>query len=546
MAGEAGLVGRMELLTGGTHGRAAVRRHAKHHLVAHGTGPVLGLVLGIDVGTTGLKIVALDSKGTVVATSNVPYVSIAREWHEAEQDPWLWYRAMQHGLESLRTRLDLGSVVGVGVSGQTHGLVVVDKDGEPLGPCLTWADARCHAEAEDLRLRFGDLVLEHCGNPVVEAFTAPKMLWAARHWQDRVRSGRLCLPKDFLRWTLTGDWATDPSDAASTLLFGLTTQAWSEHLVNAAGWRVDQLPPVHPSASVVGRISREGAARSGIPVGTPVVTGASDVSCAALGAGLVDPGAKYINIGTAAQVLSVAPIQRDGRRYTFGHCLPDRFLAMGSVYAAGRSLSWFASNFRSARGNPERPAAAFRRLDELVKTVSPGSRGLIFLPYLSGISLPVADPFGRGAFVGLTSTHGQAECWRAVLEGVGYAIRSVLDDMDEAISLPGGLVVGGGGGSSRVWSAILASIFGRPVSILTSEASPVGAAMLAGIGVAMYRDADEAVRRCVRIRATHEPDPNAAKFYADGHPVFVDLTDRLRPVFPKLARLAMAPEGERP
>jgi len=540
------LVGLLGSRTGSTHGRAAVPPQAAQRLVADWVGPMLGLVLGIDVGTTGLKVAALNSKGTVVATTKVPYTAVTRDWHEAEQDPWLWCRAMQRGLGDLRTRLDLGGVVGVGVSGQTHGLVVVDEGGEPLGPCLTWADTRCHAEAEDLRRRFGDLVLEECGNPVVEAFTAPKMLWAARHWQDRVRGGRLCLPKDFLRWTLTGDWATDPSDAASTLVFDLKAQAWSELLANAVGWRTDQLPPIHPSASVVGRVSEEGAARSGLSVGTPVVTGASDVSCAALGAGLLEPGSTYINIGTAAQVLSVAPPSRDGHLYTFGHCLAERFLAMGSVYAAGLSLSWFASRFRSYGGNPKRLATAFHRLDRLAYTVMPGSRGLVFLPYLSGISLPVPDPFGRGAFVGLTSGHGQAECWRAVLEGVGYAIRSVLEDVDEAVSASRTLVLGGGGGSSRVWSAMLASVFGRPVSVLKSEASPVGAAMLAGIGVAMYRDTEEAVRRCVRIRATYEPDPDAAKYYADGYPVFEELTDRLRPVFPKLARLAVAREGEKP
>ncbi|HSW43615.1 MAG TPA: FGGY family carbohydrate kinase [Patescibacteria group bacterium] len=500
---------------------------------------MLGLVLGIDAGTTGLKVAALNSKGTVVATSRVPYTAVTRDWHEGEQDPWMWCRAMQRGLGDLRSRLDLGDVVGVGVSGQTHGLVVVDESGEPLGRCLTWADTRCHAEVEELRSRFGDLILEHGGNPVVEAFTAPKMLWAARHWQDRVRGGRLCLPKDFLRWTLTGDWTTDPSDAASTLVFDLKSQAWSARLVSAVGWSADQLPPVHASASVVGRVSEEGAARTGLSVGTPVVTGASDVSCAALGAGLVEPGGTYVNIGTAAQVLTVAPPSRDGRLYTFGHCLPGRFLAMGSTYAAGLSLSWFASSFRSSGGSAERLAAALHRLDRLAYTVRPGSRGLFFLPYLAGISLPVPDPFGRGAFVGLTSSHGRAECWRAVLEGVGFAIRTVLEEIDRAVPTSGTLVLGGGGGSSRVWSAMLASIFGRPVSVLKSEASPLGAAMLAGIGVAMYRDAEEAARRCVRIRATYEPDPDAAGYYADGHPVFEELTNHLRPVFPKLARLAV-------
>ena len=290
------------------------------------------LVVGIDLGTSGAKALALADDGIVRGSAQVAYTAIDAHVGEGEQDPSLWLSAGAMALAGLGQQVDLRKVEALGLSGQTHGLVLVDGRGEALGPCLTWADARCAAEAAELRDALGDEIIRASGNAVLEAFTAPKMLWAKRHWAA-TESARLCLPKDYIRYALTDAWATDPSDAASTLLFDLKSQMWHPKLVDATGWRLQQLPPIRPSMSVAGTLTRRGAALTGLRAGIPVmITGASDVACAALGAGLRSPGVTYLNVGTAAQLLTVAEPQPDpSSRFVFGHCLPGVYLAMGSA-----------------------------------------------------------------------------------------------------------------------------------------------------------------------------------------------------------------------
>jgi xylulokinase len=499
---------------------------------------VKDFVLGIDLGTTRLKVVALSQDGVVRASAHAAYSSVAPHMGEAEQDPQTWRDALLLALAELGARVDLARVASVGLSGQTHGLVLVDSTGRALTPCMTWADTRCRAEAAELRGAVGDLVRDRCGNPILEAFTAPKMLWAARHWADQVRDARLCLPKDYLRWWITDRWATDPSDAASTLVFDLPDQRWSSTLVNAVGWRTEQLPEIEPSSAVAGHVTADFAAATGLAEGTPVVTGASDVACAAFGAGLLRPGATYINLGTAAQVLAVADGPQAGPGFVFQHCLPGRFLSMGSLYAAGLSLRWFVEGFRPTGPATRRGQSEYARLDRLASQVPPGSAGLLFLPYLTGRSLPRPDPLARGAFVGLTTGHGWAHCARAILEGVAYGLRDALESLETSGMPSHGLTLGGGGGAGPVWPAILACVLGRNVSVLAQESSPLGAAMLAGIGIGLFESADAAVERCVRVRSTCPPRPDVVGVYEDGYRAFRDAGERLGPLSPALARMA--------
>jgi xylulokinase len=445
---------------------------------------------------------------------------------------------MVDALTALGRVVDLSRAVAMGLSGQSHGLVLVDDSGEALAPCQTWADTRCSAEAAELREAVGDETARRTGNTILEAFTAPKMLWAMRHWPV-TKSARLCLPKDYLRYSLTGAWATDPSDAASTLLFDLASQAWSPALVQATGWSERQLPPVLPSASVAGALTGHWAALSGLASDMPVITGASDVACAALGAGLTQPGRTYLNVGTAAQLLRVAePGAKPAGHFIFEHCLPNVELAAGSVYSAGLSLRWFVERMRpDGVVVPARPAD-YRRIDRLASKVPPGSRGLIFLPYLTGASLPVPDPVARGAFVGLSATHGVAECGRAILEGVGYSLRSALESLESDGPHAPTLMLGGGAGASRVWPAVLAGVLGRPLSVLRHESSPLGAAMLAGVGAGLFSSASDAVERCVQVCDTYDASPDVHDLYDRGHRVFVDLDRSLRPAYPRLAQLA--------
>ena len=496
------------------------------------------LVLGIDLGTSGAKALALAEDGMVRGSARVGYTALDADVGEGEQDPSLWQSATALVLAELGQQIDLRQVEALGLSGQTHGLVMVDGHGEALGPCLTWADARCGAEAAELRETLGDEIIQASGNAVLEAFTAPKMLWAKRHW-PATDSARLCLPKDYLRYVLTDAWATDPSDAASTLLFDLKNQKWHAKLVAATGWSLPQLPPVQPSASVAGMLTRRGAALTGLRTGIPVITGASDVACAAFGAGLRSPGVTYLNVGTAAQLLTVAQPQPDpSSRFVFGHCLPDVYLAMGSIYAAGLSVRWFIEHMRPTGRVVAAEATDYRRVDRLAAAVPPGARGLMFLPYLTGSSLPDANPLARGAFVGLSSSHGSAECSRAILEGVGYALRVALDGLDPAGTATQRLVLGGGVGASRVWPDVLAGVLGRPISVLRYDSSPLGAAMLAGIGAGIFEGPATAVERSVSWLRSCEADPEVRGQYDRGYEVFITLRDSLRPVFAGLASLA--------
>jgi xylulokinase len=501
------------------------------------------LALGIDLGTSGLKAIALSADGVARGSARVAYTSLDPAFSEAEQDPALWLAAMARAIALLGQEVDLRRVAGVGLSGQTHGLVLVDERGKAVAPCMTWADARCNVEAAELREIVGDEVTRRTGNVVLESFTAPKMLWAMRHWPE-TRTARLCLPKDFLRLVLTGQWATDPSDAASTLLFDLADQRWAPTLVHSTGFGEHQLPPVQPSASIAGRVTKDGAALSGLPEGTPVVTGASDVACAALGAGLVGPGTTYLNVGTAAQLLTVAePRPELTGRFVFQHCLPNLRLAAGTVYSAGLSLKWYLERMGSSGAVISAGPATFRRADRLASAVPPGARGLMFLPYLTGSSLPAPDPLARGAFVGLSTMHGTAECLRAILEGVGYGLRTALESLEEGGPPARRLVLGGGAAASRLWPQILAGVLGRELSLLRRESSPVGAALLGAIGVGMFRDVDQAIARSVSVKSTHEASPETRNLYDRGYGEFARIDAGLRPVFPGLARLSGAEEA---
>ncbi len=500
------------------------------------------ILLGLDLGTSGVKAMALMPSGDLVATGYASYPSHT-QGAEFEQDPHDWWRALAEALADLAraaSRPILGEVSVVGLSGHTHGLVLTDVMGEPVRPVMTWADHRGTAESAELGERLGNQFRERCGNTPLEAFTAPKLLWMARHEPATLAGAvRLCLPKDWLRWRLTGEWATDGSDAAGTLLFDLGRQAWDEELIEACGGDVGIFPAILPSAAVAGTISSEAALAMGLPAGIPVATGGSDVGCAALGAGIVEPGATYVNVGTACQVLTATEQPHPGDHYLFQHVVPGRFLAMGSLFAAGLSLRWFAKRFAaSERAAAERDAVrVYQLLDQLASGVAPGSDGLLFLPYLDGGSVPHPDALARGAFVGLSQDHGEPELVRAILEGVAYGISEILASFRRSCLPLSDVRLGGGAAGSELWPSIFANVFGLPLTVLERSASPVAAAILAGIAVGEFKDYDEGVTACVRPAFRVEPDPTLVPLYEAGYRLYSGLYDRLAPVFHDLAAM---------
>jgi xylulokinase len=430
----------------------------------------------------------------------------------------------------------LDAVRAVGLSGQTHGLVLVDERFAPVRPCLTWADQRAVAETRALARQVGAVVRERCANQVLEAFTLPKALWLARREPDALAAARhLGMPKDYLRHRLTGGWGTDHSDAASTLLYDLRTRDWDDELWEVAGLDDGLRPEICSSADVVGTVTAAAAAETGLPVGVPVTAGASDVACAALGAGVDELGVTYVNLGTAAQLMTPVRDPLAGVAHTFRGAGREELLAMTSVYSAGRSLEWFVESL--CQGPAGRWTSdggdRHRRIAEAVATVPPGANGLLF-----GASTPWFDADARAALLGLTAAHGQPDALRAVIEGVALAIRLALDELVARDAAVDHVRLGGGPSRSPAWSRIVADVCEARVEVLEGDASALGAGMLAGIGAGAFTDAAAAIEACVAVRDVVEPDDDAVAVYRRHAELFRQAYDGLAPVFEALGRPA--------
>ena len=476
------------------------------------------IVAGLDVGTSGVKGLALDSEtGDVVASSEHGYAFSTPRPGWAEQSPSLWWEATQGVLEAL------GKVEGIGLSGQMHGLVALDSSDRVLRPALLWNDQRTAAEVAEIEARLGGLdgLLAATGNRALTGFTAPKLLWMARNEPDLyARVARVMLPKDYVRLRLCGEFATDVTDASGTLWFDPAAREWSPRMLEAlevdAGW----LPRVEESVAVTGATAE----------GTPVAAGAGDQGAGAVGVGAASPGPVSVVLGTSGVVLSSLPgyaYDPGGRLQASAHAVADRWFAMGVILSAAGSLSWL----REATGG-----APFDVLLDEAERWPPGVEGLTFLPYLSGERTPHADPEARGAFAGLSVRHDRGALVRAVLEGVAFGLRDAFDLLEE---LGGGVElrvgrVSGGGARSGLWLRIVASALGLPLErVAVDEGAAFGAALLGGVAASAWREVDEAVNACVRVRETVEPVEEWAAAYAEAR-------ERYRELYPALKRTQVA------
>jgi xylulokinase len=477
------------------------------------------IVAGLDVGTSGVKGLALDTdSGDVVASAEhgYPFDTPRPGW--AEQDPELWWQASERVLAELGGR-ELG---GIGLSGQMHGLVALDSGDRVLRPALLWNDQRTAAEAEEIEARLGGLegLLAAVGNRALTGFTAPKLLWMAHHEPDLyARVARVMLPKDYVRLRLCGEFATDVTDASGTLWFDPAARGWSDRVLDALEVERSWLPRVEESPTVTGTTAG----------GVPVAAGAGDQGAGAVGVGAVQPGPVSVVLGTSGVVLGALPgyaYDPGGRLQASAHAVPERWFAMGVILSAAGSLSWL----RDATGG-----APFDELLAEAEGWAPGVEGLTFLPYLTGERTPHADPEARGAFAGLSVRHNRGALARAVLEGVAFGLRDALDLLDE---LGGSELrvgrVSGGGARSGLWLRIVATALGLPLErVLVDEGAAYGAALLGGVAAGAWRDVDEAVAACVRVRETVEPVEEWAGAYAEAR-------ERYRELYPALKRTQVA------
>jgi xylulokinase len=474
------------------------------------------IIIGLDVGTTGVKAVAITADGELTGKSAEHYKLRMPRPGWAEQDPEAWWRATKRALVRLG-----GEPVAIGLTGQMHGLVCLDHDNRVLRPAILWNDQRTGVECAEIESRLGlERLVELTGNRALAGFTAPKLLWLRAHESDTYRRiSHICLPKDYVRLKLTGEHATDVSDASGTLLFDVARRRWSDELLDALELPADWLPQALESREVSGRTQ----------TGVPVAAGAGDQAAGALGVGVVGPGALSVVLGTSGVVFSALRdyiCDRQARLHVFCHAVPDTWHAMGVMLSAAGSLHWL----RDVLGG------SFDKLLAAAEEWSPGCEGLSFAPYLSGERTPYADPDIRGAFCGLDLRHDRGALCRSVLEGVAFGLRDSLELMRSLGVEPRSARVSGGGANSELWLRIVASVLRLPLErTANSEGAAFGAALLGGISAGVFTDAEDAVSRCVRVSGTVEPDGEWADRYDELYGRF----GRLYPALRQVAQVAV-------
>ena len=439
----------------------------------------------------------------------------------AEQDPDDWRRATESALAEVSAGRE---IAGIGLSGQMHGLVVLDEAGSVIRPAILWNDQRTASECAEIEDRIGlDRLIGMTGNRALPGFTAPKLLWLRRHEPESyARIARVMLPKDYVRLGLTGAWAIDASDASGTLLLDVARRDWSAEVVDALELPREWLPPVLESPEVSGRVTN--GRGDALAPGIPVAAGAGDQPAAAVGVGATRPGTLSVVLGTSGVVLAPLPAyahDAEARVHAFCHARPGTWQAMGVMLSAAGSLQWLHDTI--AKDVP------FDALVAEAETWPPGAEGLLFLPYLAGERTPHADPDARGAFVGLELRHDRGALVRAVLEGVAFGLADSLDLLRSLGVDAATARVSGGGARSRLWLRIVASVLGIPLELTESEeGSALGAALLGGVAGGVFADVDDAVDRCVRVTSTVEPDPAWHEAYRSAH-------ERYRALYPALS-----------
>jgi xylulokinase len=470
-------------------------------------------LLGLDIGTSGARVLLCDEHGRGITTATAEYpLSMPRPlWSEQNPADW-WHGARTAIREVVQTAgVSRAQIVGLGLTGQMHGAAFLDANDAVIRPALLWNDQRTAAECAEITALVGaERLIEIAGNPALTGFQAPKILWLRNHEPAHYRRlARVLLPKDYIRLKLTGRAVTDVSDAAGTLLLDLRTRDWSNTILSALAIPRAWLPEVVEGPTVSGSLLPEVAAELGLPTGLPVIAGGGDNAAAAVGTGVIQRGMVSSSIGTSGVIFAHADtiaLDPHGRLHSFCHAVPATYHLMAVTLSAGGSLQWLRNTLRDL-GSPN---LSYDNLTSLASTVPVGAEGLLFLPYLSGERTPHLDPLASGAFVGLTTRHTAAHMARAVMEGVVYSLRDGLEIMRD-LGLPVGEIrATGGGAKNSLWRRLQADIYGAPVATLAAEEGPAyGAALLAGVGAGVFADVAAAVSRCVTVAGVTQPDPQA-------------------------------------
>ncbi len=505
----------------------------------------MGIVLGVDVGTSGTKAIAMEESGALLASCTVEYPLYSPRPGWAEQNPADWVDAAFEALASLASQIKAGEVKGIGLTGQMHGSVFLDADNRVIRPALLWCDQRTAAQCDAITEKVGEArLLEMVSNPALTGFTAPKVLWLRdkepEHY-ERVR--KVLLPKDYVRLMLTGEFATDVADASGTLLFDVKNRAWHTDLMSLLGIDPGFMPPAFEGTEVTGALTAEAAAKTGLTAGIPVVAGGGDQAAGGVGCGIVREGVLSASLGTSGVTFAFSETVHtdpEGRVHTFCHAVPGKWHVMGVMLSAGGSLQWF----RNMLCQPERGVAEmtgrdpYEYITQAAETVPAGAEGLLFLPYLSGERTPHKDPYAKGAFIGLSLRHTRAHMARAVLEGVAYGMRDSLEIIRGMGIGVEKMRASGGGARSRLWRQVMADVCQTPITTINVDEGPAyGAAILASVAAGLHGSVPEACDAIIEDVAAVPPETEHAAVYSRWYAEYAGAYAALAPGFKRAAAL---------
>lgn len=506
-------------------------------------------LLGIDIGTSGTKTVVFDVNGNTLASATYEYPLYQANIGWAEQDPEDWWKATVSSIKKVLSdsAIDSKNISGIGLSGQMHGMVLLDKQNEVLRNAIIWCDQRTQAECDLITEVVGkETLISITANPALTGFTASKVLWVKRNqpWIFE-KISKILLPKDYIRFMLTGEYATEVSDASGTQFLDVPKRAWSKEILSKLGIDRSLMPECYESHVVSGKITETAASLTGLKRGTPVVGGGGDQAAGAVGNGIVKSGVISSTIGTSGVVfahLDKVKIDLLGRVHTFCHAVDNAWHVMGVTQSAGLSLQWFRNNF----GVSERDLAKYIGVDpytimaQEAENAEPGCKGLIYLPYLMGERTPHLDPQAKGVIFGLTAQHSRNEVIRAIMEGVTYSLRDCLEIINELGISASEVRASGGGGKSPLWRQMQADMFNVRINTVNSSEGPaLGAALLAGVGTGLYSNVVEACDAAVKITDSQEPIANNVATYDSYYPVYKGLYAALKSSFEDTAKIGL-------
>lgn len=507
----------------------------------------MAFLLGVDIGTSGTKTVLFDESGNTVASSVEEYPLYQPMIGWAEQDPEDWWRATYSTIQQVisKSGIDASEIKGVGLSGQMHGAVLLDENNNVLRKAIIWCDQRSFAECQQITSVIGEKrLIEITANPALTGFTASKILWV-RNNEPQVyeKVKKILLPKDYIRYKLTGEFATEVSDASGMQLMDIPGRKWSDEVLSKLGIEKSMLGKLYESQEVTGKVNNSASSLTGLKEGTIVVGGAGDQAAGAVGNGIVKPGVVSSTIGTSGVVFAFSEnvsIDPKGRVHTFCHAVPNTWHIMGVTQGAGLSLKWFRDNFciEEKRTAEQMDVDPYMLMDKEAEKVAAGCSGLIYLPYLMGERTPHLDPNAKGVFFGLSAKHEKRDMIRAVMEGVVYSLRDCLEIIKEMGVDVSEVRASGGGGKSPLWRQMQADVFGTEITTINSSEGPaLGVALLAGVGAGVYSNINEACDKVIEVRTKQSADMGLNSRYTKLYGIYKNLYSSLKKDFTDLSAL---------